>query len=1022
MAGYTRQATFTTGNVISASDFTNEFDELLSAFSNTTGHAHDGTAAEGPVIGLIGDAGNATPLNKIVVDTSNNRVGVFVNVSSAAVEQVRIQDGAIVPVTDSDVDLGTSSLRFKDLHIDSIAMATTTVTDILDEDNMASNSATALATQQSIKAYVDANSGGGGGGSGGGSTTFVGLTDTPSSLSSDGGKMVKVNSGGTALEFVTANTDAIAEGSSNQYHTTARARAAISVTSNSASGNGSLTYNDSTGVFTFTPANVSGGGGGSGSVGWASVDTNSTTAPSSSGSRSMALGYASSAAGGNSIAIGYSSYTTSSGGGAVSLGYNAASSADYTIALGYSSQADTHYSVALGYDSNTSATNQLMLGSTSASTGFTSIRVGNSSYVPSNSMDLTTKTYVDSQITTNVASSTSFIASSGIASAGGTDDLAIGPSANTNSQTYAIAIGKNAETNGSFAIALGTSVSAYGLGVAIGNQAVAGSSSTQSSNIAVGYQAEATAIYATALGSLAEVSADYSTALGFRAITSTANQLMLGADSSVYSGQGFTSIRVGNPSYVPSHNLDLTPKNYVDTQVGAKAALTDFSVGTSSPSGGGSLAYNSSTGHFTYTPSSVGNRTFVRYSSYSPVAVTAFNLFGGFSSATYTHGRFMTNQTPTKADNSGLGITLATPTAGVEETIYGGGSGTALNASNKCITLTNNTGSNITISPSAQLQIKWKITNNASTSGSQPYLRANVYLSGTTQIISGLSLGVNSSGSVTSTIAPNAVTGSYNNTLTNNGQSSSVAWANGNEIKIEFNSVALSGFLSQQVHDIDFDIVEITFMYDSAVTNYNATTTDVEGIRLSFTPSSSSGGYGSLNSSPQSGDHLVGFYEGTSASTNASDYDWSIYAPVDTTRALQSGDILRYSPSSGWQYENLDLSPTSFSKFAAGTYTHSNSSSFVTVGTLMELNDGFQGIGDVIVSVKTNAGVETQKVNFLLTSSGVSHTTFATVSSTGSTLGTLDVVFSSANGGTALLTSQNASAVATTYTFHVTQL
>jgi hypothetical protein len=34
------------------------------------------------------------------------------------------------------------------------------VTSILDEDNMASNSATALATQQSIKAYVDANAGG----------------------------------------------------------------------------------------------------------------------------------------------------------------------------------------------------------------------------------------------------------------------------------------------------------------------------------------------------------------------------------------------------------------------------------------------------------------------------------------------------------------------------------------------------------------------------------------------------------------------------------------------------------------------------------------------------------------------------------------------------------------------------------------------------------------------------------------------------------------------------------------------
>ena len=39
--------------------------------------------------------------------------------------------------------------------VDGLAMPTTTVTDILDEDNMSSNSATALATQQSIKAYVD---------------------------------------------------------------------------------------------------------------------------------------------------------------------------------------------------------------------------------------------------------------------------------------------------------------------------------------------------------------------------------------------------------------------------------------------------------------------------------------------------------------------------------------------------------------------------------------------------------------------------------------------------------------------------------------------------------------------------------------------------------------------------------------------------------------------------------------------------------------------------------------------------
>ena len=161
MAGYTRQRTIADGNTIAADLFNGEYNALVSAFHVNTGHKHDGTAAEGPVIGLIGDAGLATPLNKIVVDTTNDHLEFYVDVSGASTQQFRIEDGAIVPIADNDIDLGTSSLEFKDLYIDgvayvdSIAMPTTTVTDILDEDNMASDSATALATQQSIKAYVD---------------------------------------------------------------------------------------------------------------------------------------------------------------------------------------------------------------------------------------------------------------------------------------------------------------------------------------------------------------------------------------------------------------------------------------------------------------------------------------------------------------------------------------------------------------------------------------------------------------------------------------------------------------------------------------------------------------------------------------------------------------------------------------------------------------------------------------------------------------------------------------------------
>ena len=120
MAGYTRQSSFADGDTITAALFNDEYNQLVNAFSNTTGHSHDGTAASGPVIGLIGDAGETSPNNKVLIDTTNNYIEFYVEVSSSPVQQLYIADGAIVPVTDSDVDLGTSSLYFKDAYIDSI--------------------------------------------------------------------------------------------------------------------------------------------------------------------------------------------------------------------------------------------------------------------------------------------------------------------------------------------------------------------------------------------------------------------------------------------------------------------------------------------------------------------------------------------------------------------------------------------------------------------------------------------------------------------------------------------------------------------------------------------------------------------------------------------------------------------------------------------------------------------------------------------------------------------------------------
>ena len=128
MAGYTRQSSFVDGDTITAAIFNDEFNQLLNAFNNSTGHKHDGTTAEGPVIALIGDSGSS-PVNKVLIDTTNNHIEFWIDVSSTSVQQMYIADGAILPVTDNDIDLGSSSLEFKDLYLDGTATIDTLTVD-----------------------------------------------------------------------------------------------------------------------------------------------------------------------------------------------------------------------------------------------------------------------------------------------------------------------------------------------------------------------------------------------------------------------------------------------------------------------------------------------------------------------------------------------------------------------------------------------------------------------------------------------------------------------------------------------------------------------------------------------------------------------------------------------------------------------------------------------------------------------------------------------------------------------------
>ena len=127
MAGYSRQsvADIIANAVIKAAPVNAEFNAIRDAFALSGGHRHDGNSTEGAYVPLIADVdGN----NKVVVDTATNRVSFYIEVSGSPVEQLRVQDGVVVPVTNNDIDLGTSGLKFKDLYVDGIGYIDAIVT------------------------------------------------------------------------------------------------------------------------------------------------------------------------------------------------------------------------------------------------------------------------------------------------------------------------------------------------------------------------------------------------------------------------------------------------------------------------------------------------------------------------------------------------------------------------------------------------------------------------------------------------------------------------------------------------------------------------------------------------------------------------------------------------------------------------------------------------------------------------------------------------------------------------------
>ncbi len=208
---YIRQSSFSDGDTINAALFNDEYDQLVAAFS-TSGHTHDGTAGEGAPITKLGPTQDVVVSSSSITPKTNNTVdlgssslkfkdayfsgnvnvdGVVTHsgnmvIGDAATDTLTINatiqgsslvfEGATanaheltlaIPDATSDVTVtlpnATDTLVGK-ATTDTLTNKTLTSpvlntgvsgTAVLDEDNMSSNSATKLATQQSIKAYVD---------------------------------------------------------------------------------------------------------------------------------------------------------------------------------------------------------------------------------------------------------------------------------------------------------------------------------------------------------------------------------------------------------------------------------------------------------------------------------------------------------------------------------------------------------------------------------------------------------------------------------------------------------------------------------------------------------------------------------------------------------------------------------------------------------------------------------------------------------------------------------------------------
>ena len=202
--------------VESASDsnvFTDADHSKLNAIE--AGATADQTASE--IKALYEDSGNSNASYIKTQYESNSNTNGYTDAektkltgieTGATADQTAAEIRTLVEsATDSNVFTDADHTKLNGIAAGADVTSTNSINALTDVNTAGVSDGKILKYDSSVSKFVIADDGGGGGG--GGSSTFTGLSDTPANFGSSAGKVLKVNSGETALEF--SDADVVAD-------------------------------------------------------------------------------------------------------------------------------------------------------------------------------------------------------------------------------------------------------------------------------------------------------------------------------------------------------------------------------------------------------------------------------------------------------------------------------------------------------------------------------------------------------------------------------------------------------------------------------------------------------------------------------------------------------------------------------------------------------------------------------------------------------------------------------------------